>query len=107
LKTVKKEEAMDVSRFCLQAIGSQSVSRPIVEAVDRFFEAMSPGVVTTNAKLVEYLEAEGMTITNSIKTDVAMAAVVASNAWNKGNGSIERVKVNPDNKWSQWVYKKL
>ena len=106
MKKVEGSKPADISKFVRQSIGDQSVSATVVAAVDRFFRAMTPGEVTTNALLVQWLEGEGIAITNSIKTDVAMAAVVRSDGYAKGQGSIERVKVNPSNKWSQWVYRK-
>jgi len=103
----KPTQQPDVSKYVKQSIGEQSISSAVVVAVDRFFLSMQAGEVTTNSLLVQYLEAEGVKITNTIKTDVAMAAVKASNAYAKGQGSVKMIKVNPSNKWSQWVYKKL
>jgi len=101
------KEPVDVSKYTAKTFGQgtgATVSKEVIDALDNFFMQMSQGEVVDNASLVLYLEDQGITITNSIKTDVPLYAIPKTNAFT-GKTLIRR-KVNPTNKMSRWVYEK-
>ena len=99
------KKTVDISKYTAKTFGSgsgASVSKEVIDALDNFFMQMAAGEVVDNAALVAFLEDSGITINNSIKTDVPLYAVPKTNAFQ--GKSIERRKVNPSNKMSRWVY---